>query len=36
MATFCLITGMSPTEFRKLTLAEYKAFIEAIEERAGT
>jgi hypothetical protein len=35
MAQFCLATGMSPNEYRQLTLAEYRAFIEAIEERSG-
>ena len=33
MAQFCLATKMSPTEYRKLTLREYQAYIEALEER---
>jgi hypothetical protein len=34
MAHFCLVTGMSPKDYRQLTLQEYRAFIEAIEERS--
>ena len=33
MAEFCFVTGMSPTEYRKLTGVEYLAFIKVIEER---
>lgn len=28
MATFCRLTGMSPSEYRKLTLIEFGMFIE--------
>jgi hypothetical protein len=31
MAAFCLRTGISPSEYKKLTLGEYQAFIEQIE-----
>jgi len=36
LASFCVATGMSPSEYRALTLAEYRAFVEALEERSGT
>jgi hypothetical protein len=35
MAQFCLVTGLSPADYRSLTGAEYEAFIKAVEERAG-
>jgi hypothetical protein len=34
MAEFCIATGMTPTEYRNLTLAEYVAFCDAIRERS--
>lgn len=33
MATFCLATGMTPTEYRALTLAEFEAFTTLINRR---
>ena len=35
MATFCLATKMSPSEYKMLRLYEVNAFIEALEERGG-
>jgi hypothetical protein len=35
MASFCLATKMSPSEYKKLKLYEINAFIEALEERNG-
>lgn len=32
MARFCLMTKMSPSDYRKLTLQEYAAFIKAVNE----
>lgn len=32
MAAFCIATGISPTEYKQLTLAEYKAFIKRLED----
>jgi len=32
MARFCLTTNMSPTEYRSLTLTEYRAFISVWNE----
>jgi hypothetical protein len=34
MADFCLATKMSPTEYRSLTSAEYKAFVKVINSLA--
>lgn len=34
MANFCLATKMSPSEYRKLTLMEMNAYINALEDRA--
>jgi len=36
MASFCLATKMSPTDYRMLNLMEVNAFIEALEERGGS
>lgn len=33
MATFCSATKMPPSEYRRLTLVEYQAFINALEQR---
>jgi hypothetical protein len=33
MAQFCIATGQTPEVYRSLTLQEYRAFIEAFEER---
>jgi hypothetical protein len=30
MAAFCLATGIAPSEYKKLTLAEYRAFVETL------
>lgn len=30
MAQFCMATGLSPDQYRKLTRAEYLAFIEVL------
>ena len=30
MASFCLATGMSPTEYRALTVVEMREFISAV------
>ena len=30
---FCTATKMPPSEYRRLTLVEYQAFIDAIERR---
>jgi hypothetical protein len=32
MSQFCIATRVSPTEYKKLTLAEYQAFVETLEE----
>lgn len=32
MANFCLAMKMSPSEYKSLTLTEYKAFIKVYEE----
>lgn len=36
MARFCLATGLTPEIYWKLSLEEYQAFINALEERATT
>jgi hypothetical protein len=33
MAEFVLATGISPSEYDNLTLTEYRAFIEVLNER---
>jgi hypothetical protein len=33
MALFCTLTKLSPSEYRKLTVREFQAFITAIEDR---
>jgi hypothetical protein len=33
MAEFCLATGVSPSEYKQLTLAEFEAFAVAAERR---
>ena len=33
MANFCLATGISPSEYRKLTLVETMAFANALERQ---
>lgn len=33
LAEFCVATGLSPSDYRSLTLAEYRAFIDAVNER---
>jgi hypothetical protein len=35
MANFCLATKMSPSEYRKLTLAEVNAYVSALEKRGS-
>ena len=35
MAYFCSMTGLPPSEFKKLTYLEYKYFIQALKERVG-
>jgi len=35
MATFCLATRMSPSEYRRLTLRERSAFVEAFQDLKG-
>jgi hypothetical protein len=35
MVYFCLATGFSPEQYRKLTVAEYAKFCEVLEERNG-
>lgn len=35
MATFCLVTRMSPTEYRQLTLRERTAFVDAFKDLKG-
>jgi hypothetical protein len=32
MARFCLAANMTPSEYRQLTIAEYKAFSDVIVE----
>lgn len=32
MARFCLMTKMSPSDYRQLTIQEYAAFIKAANE----
>ena len=34
MADFCLATKMSPTEYRSLSQAEYKAFVKTLNRLA--
>jgi hypothetical protein len=36
MASFCVATKMSPSEYRKLTLREVEAFIDALDKRGGS
>jgi hypothetical protein len=36
MASFCLATKMSPSEYKKLKLYEVNAFVDALEERNGS
>jgi hypothetical protein len=36
MAGFCLATGMTPETYWKLSLEEYGAFMNALEERNRT
>jgi hypothetical protein len=36
MADFCVATKMSPSEYRKITLREFNAFIKALEARGPT
>lgn len=33
MAQFCLATKISPSEYKKLTLREFSAFIKELEQR---
>jgi hypothetical protein len=33
MATFCLATGIAPSEYKQLTVAEYAAFVKVLEKR---
>lgn len=35
MAAFCVATKMSPSEYRKLSLREVNAFVDALNERGG-
>jgi hypothetical protein len=35
MATFCIATKMQPSEYRSLSLREFGAFIEALNEQGG-
>jgi hypothetical protein len=35
MAEFCLATGISPSEYRKLTLIEMMALVKARERQLG-
>jgi hypothetical protein len=35
MARFCLMTKMSPGDYRSLTVLEYAAFVEAVREMNG-
>lgn len=35
MANFCLATKMSPSEYRKLSLAEVNAYVSALEKRGS-
>ena len=35
MATFCLATGLSPSDYKSLTLRERAAFVAAYVERNG-
>lgn len=32
MASFCIATGISPSEYKKLTLNEYRALVEQIDK----
>lgn len=32
MASFCLATGISPTEYKRLTITEHRAFQQQLEE----
>ena len=32
---FCLATGFAPSEYKQLTLLEYKQFVELLNERNG-
>jgi len=36
MARFCLATGFTPKEYWELTVEEYVAFIDALDERSNT
>jgi len=33
MSDFCIATGVSPSEYKRLTMAEYAAFTNTLEER---
>jgi len=35
MASFCLATKVQPSEYRKLTLREVEAFIDALDKQGG-
>jgi len=32
MAEFCMVTKMSPSEFKQLTLVQYLAFLDVIKQ----
>jgi len=36
MARFCIATKMAPSEYRTLTLLEFGAFMDALQERNGS
>lgn len=36
MALFCTLTGMSPSEYKRLTVLEYVAFQDAAKYRYGS
>jgi hypothetical protein len=33
MASFCLVTGLSPADYKQLTLAETQAFYKVLEQQ---
>ena len=36
MASFCLATGLTPNEYRALTLVEMQSFIEAVNANGNS
>jgi hypothetical protein len=32
MASFCIASGIQPSEYKKLTIAEYRALVELIDK----